>query len=126
MTLRSIILNGQITEREHGENYTIFIGDKCALAEIDDTFETHTPVYMCWVIGPKSITKELALEAQVNTQIGELDIKYDAHYSDVTGYLWTDEDFKFGGHDMFVFLENNINKYIFLVISTEPIDLAEL
>jgi len=40
------------------------------------------------------------LAATLNTLYGNTDAEYQAHYSEITGYLWTDEWLKVGGHDL--------------------------
>ena len=54
--------------------------------------------------------------------IGEAD--YGAHYSEITGYLWTDEEFILGqkntyrgtGHNLIAELKSAIGKYLYLEI----------
>lgn len=42
---------------------------------------------------------------------------YCMNYSEVTGYLWTDENFKVGGHDLIEELSTQAGKYLLLEIS---------
>lgn len=42
--------------------------------------------------------------------------EYYHRYSDYTGYLWTEEEFKCGGHDLLKILEGNMGKYIHIEI----------
>jgi hypothetical protein len=44
------------------------------------------------------------------------EVTYCMAYSDITGYLWTDEDLIIGGHDLMEELRSNIGKYLHLVI----------
>ena len=37
-------------------------------------------------------------------------------YSDYTGYLWTDENLKIGGHDLLDELKEDCGKWLFLTI----------
>jgi hypothetical protein len=43
---------------------------------------------------------------------GKSKVDYSHAYSEYTGYLWTNEEFKVGGHDIKSLLISNIEKYI--------------
>lgn len=47
---------------------------------------------------------------------GKSESVYGAQYSEITGYLWTDEEAKVGGHDLIAMLENNIGKYLWMEV----------
>lgn len=42
---------------------------------------------------------------------------YVARYSEITGYLWTDEEIKVGGHDLLNELKSHVGKWLILEIS---------
>jgi hypothetical protein len=44
------------------------------------------------------------------------DVKYGVHYSEITGYLWTDEDIMVGGHDLLSELKSYDGKFLYLEI----------
>ena len=44
------------------------------------------------------------------------DVDYGDAYSEITGYLWTDEEIKVGGHDLLEELRSNKGKYCILSI----------
>lgn len=50
------------------------------------------------------------------TVMGLGDAEYRVHYSDITGYLWTDEDLTVGGHDLIEELSSFVGKYLILEI----------
>lgn len=56
-------------------------------------------------------------ENMTRLSLGEdIDIGYYHHYSDLTGYLWTDENFVIGGHDLRQELASSIGKIVTIVI----------
>jgi len=63
---------------------------------------------------------ELSEEALVTNWLDQLegigDAKYHVHYSDYTGYLWTDQEFKVGGHDILAELASYEGKFLHLEI----------
>ena len=59
---------------------------------------------------------DLAL-AKVAT--GLADIDYHMWYSEITGYLWTDEEIVVGGHDLLTELMNYTGKWLHLEIEIE-------
>ena len=54
-------------------------------------------------------TKIVSMEGYVNSH-------YYHRYSDYTGYLWTEEGFKCGGHDIPKILESHMGEYIHMEI----------
>lgn len=58
----------------------------------------------------KECTKDEAQEDFLQHLMGLADTKFGAHYSDVTGYLWTDEKVKVGGHDLIAELSSHAER----------------
>lgn len=56
------------------------------------------------------------MESAVRSLLGEVDADYGAHYSEITGYLWTDEDINVGGHDLLEELKAQAGRYCLLEI----------
>ncbi|MNJ80064.1 hypothetical protein D3C77_783070 [compost metagenome] len=48
--------------------------------------------------------------------MGFCDVGYGARYSELTGYLWTDEYLKVGGHDIIEELRSYVGKWLILEI----------
>ena len=48
--------------------------------------------------------------------MGDIEFQYYHHYSSYTGYLYTNEEFNVGGHDIKKLLECNCGKYIHMEI----------
>lgn len=122
----TIVVSGKIRRAENGENYDcLYIGRSPITVMVNNTFTKYKQqVYCCWIISNSFLTPEAALTAAINTANAELDSRYLDRYSDITGYLWTDQNFKVGGHDMEALLRQHIKQYAFLVISSKPIDLS--
>ena len=55
-------------------------------------------------------------ETKVVSMEGDVESKYYHRYSDYTGYLWTEEGFQCGGHDIRKILTSYIGKYIHMEI----------
>lgn len=47
---------------------------------------------------------------------GAAESKFGSHYSELTGYLWTDEELKVGGHDLIGELKSKMGKYLYLTV----------
>lgn len=52
----------------------------------------------------------------VKTLYGKVEADYGTHYSELTGYLWTDEKLNVGGHDIISELRSHVGKFIHLEI----------
>lgn len=55
-------------------------------------------------------------ETKIVSMMGEVDSYYYHRYSDLTGYLWTEEEFKCGGHDIPNILLSHMGEYIHMEI----------
>jgi hypothetical protein len=47
---------------------------------------------------------------------GASESKYYARYSEITGYLWTEEGAKVGGHDLLHILYGNVGKFLWMEV----------
>ena len=118
--LISGIIKGQ--SFEPGSHLTI---GGIALSEFIKSFR-YKKVWCIWVVSDKFITPEDALMIGVNKAIGIATAKTGDHYSDLTGYLWTDDEGMIGGHDLVQVMECYKGKYGFVVIRENPIDLSKI
>ena len=48
--------------------------------------------------------------------IGGIEADFNPRYSEITGYLWTDEELNVGGHDLMAELKSNVGKWLILEI----------
>ena len=55
-------------------------------------------------------------ETKIISMMGEVESEYYHCYSDYTGYLWTEEEFKCGGHDIPKILSSHMGEYIHMEI----------
>lgn len=102
-------LNGSEEEQIVGEfPFTKEMEDKCGW------HNSYASIQM--LIGDTPIDMNHIDETKIVSMMGEVDSKYYHRYSDYTGYLWTTEGFKCGGHDIPDILECNIGKYIHMEI----------
>lgn len=67
-------------------------------------------------ITDKETTKEQAQEMFIKKLFGEAECEYGSEYSEITGYLWTDDKCKIGGHDLIEELKSYVGKYLILEI----------
>lgn len=73
-----------------------------------------------YYISDKEVTLEEAEQYFVRRLFGEIRVKYSVAYSEITGYLWTNEDIIIGGHDLLEELKSHVGKYLILIIDIEP------
>lgn len=67
-------------------------------------------------ITDKQCTKDEAVESTVAVLAGNASCDFGAHYSELTGYLWTDEYVRIGGHDLIAELRSHAGKWVLLEI----------
>ncbi len=71
---------------------------------------------VAFVISEQPIQADTVDEATIEILYGDVDHKYFINISSFTGYLWTDEEFVVGGHDLRAILKQNMGKYIHMEI----------
>jgi hypothetical protein len=72
-----------------------------------------------WTADAPQGDEEIA-EGAIRQLFGEGDARFRQAYSEITGYLWTDEDLNVGGHDLLAELGAQAGRYCLLEISYSP------
>lgn len=67
-------------------------------------------------ITDKQVTRDEVEEAFLKTVLGLAEVEWFYHYSDITGYMWTDEELNVGGHDLLAELKSHLGKWVILEI----------
>lgn len=117
-------LQGQLITRDNGDSYY-----SLCLTSIDDEPIARylreelreiigKQVSLKYWISDKSKTKSQLKEDFIRNYYGDLEVEYFDHYSEYTGYLWTDEEFNVGGHDLINELRSYEGKYLYMIIET--------
>lgn len=68
------------------------------------------------VTGKTPIDPTKVEETIIESIYGEAEAEYSHRYSDYTGYLWTNEEFKVGGHSIPDILSSHKGEYIHMEI----------
>jgi hypothetical protein len=74
-------------------------------------------VSVCYWITDQQCTRDEAQEQFLKKLYGAVDCEFKSHYSNITGYLWTDEDLVIGGHDLLDELRSNVGNFVVLDIT---------
>lgn len=85
------------------------------LAEELESIHNKQVTVRYWVTDQKA-TKEEAQKAFIGTLVGVVDARLSSRYSEITGYLWTDEDLNIGGHDLRAELQSYVGKWLILEV----------
>lgn len=116
---------GWLVEGWNGETETLNLKDDLfrhsddeILADMitDDINRYGDNLTVRYFIVDKDVSKQELEESLVKQVIGVGDASYCMRYSDITGYLWTDEDLVVGGHDLMAELRGNIGKFLHMEI----------
>lgn len=92
-------------------------GEEVPLADVLQDSIARKQVSVCYWITDQQCTKDQAQEQFLKKLYGAADCEFRSHYSDITGYLWTDEDLVIGGHDLLDELRSNIDSFVILDIT---------
>ena len=119
---QEIRLSGKLVQREYGEDSDVLFieGREYPLSrELEDI--TKKKVTCRYWITDQQTTRDDAQERFLRTLMGEADVQYEPRYSEITGYLWTDEDLNIGGHDLLAELCSSVGKWLILEIDVHNI-----
>ena len=116
--MQQLIYKGLIAEQSKGENdYALFIGEmeEPIASEFEEEMQGKQVSVRYWISNTEK-TKEELTENMIMAISGSVDADYGDAYSDYTGYLWTDEELKVGGHDLLDELRSNVGKYVYMEV----------
>jgi len=98
-----INIEGRIEVGEYDESARVVLvnsnGNREPLADNLDGIQRKQVTVRYW-LSAEPMSREDAETSVLKVLDGTLDARYAAQYSEATGYLWTDEWFKVGGHDL--------------------------
>ena len=115
---KTLTYTGQLSVGEFGESYDVLLLsnlDEPLAEELQEDISSEMVTVRYWITD-KECTREEAQESAVRTQMGMAGCVYRALYSETTGYLWTDEEIKIGGHDLLEELSSFDGKWLILEV----------
>ena len=91
---------------------------------MDDMEEHGHYLSVRYYTSTQEATEDELAEAMLRTLYGEGDARYGARYSDITGYLWTDNELEVGGHDLMAELSSHAGRFLHMEITynKEPLE----
>jgi hypothetical protein len=109
---------GKLELKDWGETYDILFVSSLEdpIAEVLQEDIAGKQVTARYWITDKEATKEEAQEDFVKKLMGIADCDFGSHYSEITGYLWTDEEIKIGGHDLIEELKSYVGQWLILEV----------
>lgn len=117
----TMLYRGRLNEHGHGEAMDIlFLGedDEPLAYQISEAMYEHGRYLSVryWTSDDELRDDELR-ERVIRALLGDGDgTRYNDRYSDITGYLWTDEDIVVGGHDLLDELRSHLGQWCLLEI----------
>lgn len=108
----------------HGENdsaVTLYLPphDRDVLAEQIEWAMAEYGQYLTarYIISDRALTDKEAVEVPARIACGMGFAEYAEAYSEITGYLWTDQNIQIGGHDLQEELRGYAGKWLWLEIT---------
>lgn len=115
--MNQLIYNGLLCLRSWGEADDILYLSTLERPLIEELEIIHKKkVTVRYWITDKQITKEEANNITALMAEGIVDANLWAQYSEITGYLYTDEELNIGGHNLLQELKSFIGKWVYLEI----------
>jgi hypothetical protein len=119
-----MFLSGKVSDIDNWDYEAVHIGE-IPVAEALEDFDGKN-VYACYAFDDQPITTSRIIDIAIQSAEGLVDAEFGGHYSEVTGFLWLDEDGMIGGHDIVEIFRQNVGKFGALIVQEEPIDLTLL
>lgn len=120
--MKLIEYSGLLSLHSYGESEDVLflstLGNPLA-DELADEISEKTVTVRYWITDTET-TKEEATEEFMAMLMGSAFARFQAYYSEITGYLWTDEDLTIGGHDLMDELKSSAGKWLILEIEVQP------
>lgn len=122
MKIAVVTYKGKIAERTYGEDdFALFVGDdpyEPFARRFQDDLEAHgRRVTVRYFISDEPAEPEDLEDNLIRVLSGDADADYTQHYSEVTGYLWTDAECNVGGHNLLDELESHVGKYCHMTVT---------
>lgn len=116
MQLAGMLMLGPIGEDD--EALYLAGGGRLHRAPLAEELEgiTNKKVTCRYWVTDREVTRDEAQDAFLKTLMGVGEARCRSHYSEITGYLWTDEDLNIGGHDLLAELKSHLGKWLILEI----------
>lgn len=111
------IKNIQKVKRFNGISEDKVVGQFPLTKEMEDRcdwLDSYASIQM--LTGNTPIDVDHIDETKIVSMMGLIESEYYHRYSDYTGYLWTEEGFKCGGHDIPKILYSHMGEYIHMEI----------
>jgi hypothetical protein len=114
------VFEGYLKYTDNGEGddilYFLTFGETVPLAELLQEEIGNKLVTVRYYISDRVVSIEEAQQKFINQLFGVLDANYNVVYSEITGYLWTDQEINVGGHDLLEELATYHGKYLILEV----------
>lgn len=95
-----VLIHGEVDSSAPGTDYNCLHVDGQPLVDEVEQFNGKNITVRYWISNKQLKSVEEADEQTLEQVMGFLDTEIDHFYSDVTGYLWTTEHLKVGGHNV--------------------------
>lgn len=84
-----------------------------SVAELLESLNNQHATVRFWV-SDKQLSEKKIKELFIRKVCGIVDVDFKVRYSEITGYLWTDEKLVVGGHDLIAELSQQVDNYLHL------------
>ena len=111
------LIHGKIDTCPAGSEYSCLHVDGDPIVNLIEDLVNNVVTVRYWISSNPLKTVEEADTQTLEQVYGALDAEIEHRYSDITGYLWTDEHFKVGGHDLIPILEAEENYYLLMEVT---------
>ena len=112
---------GIISEHEFEGKSALFLSSIKAPISDELSYTRFKNVTIRYWITDEKTSKYNTKELFYKIISGIAEVEFNCVYSKYSGYLWTDENLKIGGHDLMEELYDNAGKYLFLEIEYEEV-----
>lgn len=108
-------VSGKLLIRDKGDSDDVLFleGHDDPLAEELEVLSGKQVTVRYWITS-EQVERDQAAEEFMKQVLGAADVRFEPRYSEITGYLWTDEDLNIGGHDLMNELKSHVGNWLIL------------
>ena len=118
--MKTMIYTGLLSEHDYGAAYGIlFLSSLREPLARELEWMSGKQVSIRYWVTDQQMSQEDATEAALRQMLGVAEVEFGSRYSELTGYLWTDENLTVGGHDLMAELHGNVGKWLILEVTGE-------
>lgn len=115
---KTVTYRGIIYENSYDDTLWLNDMDEALCSDIEAEIEEHGSfLTVKYFISDEELPKDEIITEHLKKVMGDSTATHNVVYSEITGFLWADQDLIVGGHDLLSELQGNVGKFLHMEIT---------